>query len=461
MTAKRNYAPLDADELVPTANLGTGTPTGSKFLRDDQTFAVPAGAGGAPDDADYLVGTAHAGLSAEIVVGATPGGELGGTWPSPTVDASHSGSTHAATQAAAEATAAGALTTHAGAADPHTGYQKESEKDAANGYAGLNAGSIVPIARLATGTPDGTKFIRDDNTLGVPSGSGAPSDVDYLVGTASGGLSAEIVVGPTPGGELGGTWASPTVDATHSGSAHHTQSHDHSAAGDGTTLTPAHLNVPQETPGTTEGRIGWDATAHSLTGYDTQRARGGEIGWLPFAFPMYWSASAALSTSATLAANGGSICIPIHVIGHMLLQDVTLRNLDTATARTWGWDLYVNDLNNGNAGENTVRRVAASLADETFTPGAASTRTIAAASAPVYLPPGLYYLVIQNRHASNTFALGSTAAGNAFTKSAQTKTTTNPNGATLDLVAATWTTVTGIYAVRLSGRVTGMATAWG
>ncbi len=53
----------------------------------------------------------------------------------------------------------------------------------------------------------------------------APTNVDYLVGTASGELSNEIVVGTTPGGELGGTWASPTVDATHSGSAHHTQDH--------------------------------------------------------------------------------------------------------------------------------------------------------------------------------------------------------------------------------------------
>lgn len=51
-------------------------------------------------------------------------------------------------------------------------------------------------------------------------GGGAPTTVDYLVGTADATLSAEIVVGTSPGGELGGTWASPTVDATHSGSAH-------------------------------------------------------------------------------------------------------------------------------------------------------------------------------------------------------------------------------------------------
>jgi hypothetical protein len=75
---------------------------------------------GAPTTADYLVGTAQAGLSAEIVVGTTPGGELGNTWASPTVDAVHSGSSHAATQAAAEATAATALSGHTtDAADAH------------------------------------------------------------------------------------------------------------------------------------------------------------------------------------------------------------------------------------------------------------------------------------------------------------------------------------------------------
>lgn len=62
-------------------------------------------------------------------------------------------------------------------------------------------------------------------TVAATGASGAPANADYLVGTANGSLSNEIVVGATPGGELGGTWASPTVDATHSGSAHHSQSH--------------------------------------------------------------------------------------------------------------------------------------------------------------------------------------------------------------------------------------------
>lgn len=50
------------------------------------------------------------------------------------------------------------------------------------------------------------------DTLDNLSASGAPTTLDYLVGTATGSLSAEIVVGTSPQGELGGTWASPTLD---------------------------------------------------------------------------------------------------------------------------------------------------------------------------------------------------------------------------------------------------------
>jgi hypothetical protein len=95
-----------------------GTPADGDSLIYDQgtdkfVFSAVSGGSGAPTDADYLVGTANGSLSAEIVVGTSPGGELGGTWASPTVDATHSGSSHASVQSAAEATAASALSTHA------------------------------------------------------------------------------------------------------------------------------------------------------------------------------------------------------------------------------------------------------------------------------------------------------------------------------------------------------------
>jgi hypothetical protein len=90
----------------------------------------------------------------------------------------------------------------------------------------LAAGYLVGSTWINTAS--GEEFILVNNTTGAAiwtsttsTGSWAPTTADYLVGTAQAALSAEIVVGTTPGGELGGTWASPTVDATHSGSAHH------------------------------------------------------------------------------------------------------------------------------------------------------------------------------------------------------------------------------------------------
>ena len=75
-------------------------------------------------------------------------------------------------------------------------------------------------------------------------GSGAPTDADYLVGTANGTLSNEIVVGTTPGGELGGTWASPTIDSTHAGSNHNQPVRKNST---GTVFTRRQLNFIEGT----------------------------------------------------------------------------------------------------------------------------------------------------------------------------------------------------------------------
>ncbi len=134
---------------------GSGSPETDVQAELDRLEGLVGAA--APDDADYLVGTAQAGLSAEIVVGTTPGGELGGTWPSPTVDAVHSGSSHAATAAAAEAAAESysdaALGGHVAAGDPHTGYRLESA-DHSHQTTGLQAGQIDHGAALTGLTDD-------------------------------------------------------------------------------------------------------------------------------------------------------------------------------------------------------------------------------------------------------------------------------------------------------------------
>lgn len=72
--------------------------------------------------------------------------------------------------------------------------------------------SVVGITAAGAGE-QARVTIRCQEAFSSSSGSGAPTDADYLVGSANGSLSDEIVVGTTPGGELGGTWPSPTIDS--------------------------------------------------------------------------------------------------------------------------------------------------------------------------------------------------------------------------------------------------------
>jgi hypothetical protein len=61
---------------------------------------------------------------------------------------------------------------HLVAADPHTVYQLESAKNAASGYAGLDANIRVPTVRLGSGAASGTTFLRGDQSWAVPPGGG-------------------------------------------------------------------------------------------------------------------------------------------------------------------------------------------------------------------------------------------------------------------------------------------------
>ena len=78
------------------------------------------------------------------------------------------------TTLATDTEVATAVSNHAAAADPHTGYQKESEKAAVNGYASLDATTKVPIAQVPTGTSSTTAALgnhghalTDANVTGV------------------------------------------------------------------------------------------------------------------------------------------------------------------------------------------------------------------------------------------------------------------------------------------------------
>jgi len=85
----RNNVAVDDDDCTGEQGLYWYDTTDSAYEFCNANSGAPAvlgGGSGAPTTADYLVGTADAGLSAEIVVGTTPGGELGGTWGAPTID---------------------------------------------------------------------------------------------------------------------------------------------------------------------------------------------------------------------------------------------------------------------------------------------------------------------------------------------------------------------------------------
>lgn len=61
--------------------------------------------------------------------------------------------------------ASGAVASHVAAGDPHTQYQRESEKDAASGYAGLNASSKLSGSQQTYGSGANTACQGDDSRL--------------------------------------------------------------------------------------------------------------------------------------------------------------------------------------------------------------------------------------------------------------------------------------------------------
>jgi hypothetical protein len=141
------YAGLDGSGLVPDARIA------ATIARDSEvTTAVSNHAGAADPHTGYQKesekdqNNGYAGLDAS---GLVPDARIAAT-------------------IARDSEVTTAVNNHAGAADPHTGYQKESEKSTASGYASLDAGTKVPTAELGGAGADNTKFLRGDQSWATP-----------------------------------------------------------------------------------------------------------------------------------------------------------------------------------------------------------------------------------------------------------------------------------------------------
>lgn len=128
--------------VIPIANLATGTPTGSKFIRDDGTLQAIAGGGDALTTNPLSQFAATTSLQLKGVISDETGSGALVFATSPTLVTPALGTPSAVVLTNATAVPSGQIV------------------------------GVVPIANLATGTPNGAKYIRDDGTLQTPAGTG-------------------------------------------------------------------------------------------------------------------------------------------------------------------------------------------------------------------------------------------------------------------------------------------------
>lgn len=133
-------ATRDMTGRVPTAQIGSGTTNGAKFLRDDRTWADPPDATGTPADS----------VANETAFGVVAAAGASATYSRG--DHTHGSPTNP-------------VTAHEAASDPHTGYQRESEKNAVNGYAGLDGSTKVAGTQIVYGTAASTACQGNDARL--------------------------------------------------------------------------------------------------------------------------------------------------------------------------------------------------------------------------------------------------------------------------------------------------------
>lgn len=210
---------------------------------------------------------------------------------------------------------------------------------------------------------------------------------------------------------------------------------------------------------TTDGHLAvWNGS--SADSIKDGGAVAGVVGWAPFVAHYAYNHSATVNTNITTLAAvsggaGGAIASPIWVPTYAKLDTLTIRNNDSSATREAEFRLYL-DSGNDN---NTLSEVPNSNGTFSFTGTGSANKSAAFASAPVTVGPGLYWLVIRNTSATQTFLLQAQSTGTMIVDGYQLK-SIPALGATLDFVAATWTKSNNILAAVISCRVFGQTTAY-
>jgi hypothetical protein len=209
--------PNDAVRFVDLPAPGGGGGGGGLTDGSYDEIVVTGGGSVMTIAADVATAAGRAIMGAATVADQRSALELGSAAQSPTsafeptgAVAAHAGLSDPHPGYSTTAETAAAISAHVGLSSPHSQYQLTALKGQVGGYAGLdNINGKVVIGQLATGTPDGTKFLRDDGVWGVVPGAGSSGFTecggsqlfDYFETVGAG--AQEVVFTAVPASNLG------------------------------------------------------------------------------------------------------------------------------------------------------------------------------------------------------------------------------------------------------------------
>lgn len=181
------------------------------------------------------------------------------------------------------------------------------------------------------------------------------------------------------------------------------------------------------------------------------------VGWQPFAYPVGMALSDVVGATITLPANGGAIAVPMLISGPMRITGLSFYSQDAAGARSMEWGLYQQLDSVPASNEKDAESALTVIGTFSVNPSAVGAKYSALTNSERVMP-GLYWLVLRNTHAANTFGVGSVAYGTAtISNTNMANTLATALGLSLDLSTASgWTvSVGGVPVVVLRGEVLG------